>query len=102
MPYAPPRPFHTSIDDAVVIIYIDTMSPLNAFGSAFALSIHRRSLLETVSNLTCADEPFPLDIRHQFNMAVVRNDPDTGIPCSFSTVTADSQAPAGQTPQEGI
>ncbi|KAF8327122.1 hypothetical protein F5887DRAFT_924936 [Amanita rubescens] len=103
MPHAPPRPFHASVDDTVVITYIDITSPLSSSASAFTLFIHCRTLLETVSNLTCADEPVPLDIRHQSNTADVRDGPDSGVPCSFSALTTYSHAPAGwRNLQEGM
>ena len=48
MPYAPPRPFHTSADNAIIVI-----SPrFSSSGLIFALFIHRRSLLDIMKEFS--------------------------------------------------
>ncbi|KAF8329211.1 hypothetical protein F5887DRAFT_1111444 [Amanita rubescens] len=53
MPYAPSRPFHTSADNAIIVI-----SPrFSPSGRIFALFIHRRSLLDIIEKFSHVNTP---------------------------------------------
>lgn len=91
--HAPPRPFHTSVDNAIIITIIHLASFPGLFGSTFTLVIHRRALLDAVTNLTSLHKLLPPDVRRQCNDAQV-SDLTGDMPYSSSSaVTADAQAP---------
>ena len=60
----------------------------------FVLFIHRRSLLETITNLRRTGVPPPFNARAHSNNEVVMYD-DSGMPYSFSSIT-DGEAPSGK------
>ena len=93
IPHAPPRPFHTSVDNAIIITIIHLASFPGLFGSTSTLVMHRRALLDAVINLTSPEKPLPPGIRQHHNDARVF-DLTGDMPYSLSSaVTADAQAP---------
>ena len=60
IPHAPPRPFHTSTDNTIIIIINIQRRPSVAPGeylcSITTLVMHRHALLDAVINLICPDE----------------------------------------------
>ncbi|KAF8335207.1 hypothetical protein F5887DRAFT_1079286 [Amanita rubescens] len=77
-----PKPFHTSADETMIMTIVSIDISPNQFGPKFALFMRRRSLLETIANLTRTGVPPPFDVRHHFNKAMNYN--DSGMPYSLS------------------
>ena len=93
IPHAPPRPFHTSVDNAIIITIIHLASFPGLIGSTFTIVMHRRALLDAIINLTSPDKPVPLDTRRQYNDAHV-SDLTGDMPYSLSSAaTTDAQGP---------
>jgi hypothetical protein len=77
-----PKPFHTSVDETMIITIVN-IAYLDGFGPTFTLFMRHRSLLETITSLTQMGMPPPFDVRHHFNKELISSD-ESGAPCSFS------------------
>jgi len=84
-----PKPFHTSVDETMIITIVSIAISPDKFGPTFALFMRRRSLLETITNLTRKGVPPPFDVRHHFNAELINY---SGTPFSFSFSMTGSQA----------
>jgi hypothetical protein len=96
---ASPKPFHTSADEAMIITMVNIAISPPEFGPTFALFMRRKSLLETITNLTQTGLPPPFDVQHQFNQEVINSD-NFRTPCSFSFITDFQAAASGSTDGE--
>ena len=88
IPHTPPRPFHTSADNAIIITVVHIASVLDV-STTFTLVMHRRALLDTITNLTSPDKLLPLNLRPHFNNTLVSK-PDHDMPYSLSSAVSTS------------
>jgi len=82
----------------IITIVNITISPPQS-DPTFALFMRRRSLLETITNLTETGAPPPFDLQHHFNKELIDSD-DSGTSYSLSFSTDFQAASSGSTAGE--